>query len=97
MKPRPPVIVGAAMVSQLNSLPLLGVDPRRFLDLVVPACCQVVPLGRLRIVSLDDAIEALRSLANDGAKTAEEGRRCDALQPETVDQVLAALGMERTE
>jgi hypothetical protein len=93
------VALRASFVSQETSLQLLGVDSRRYLELVVPLCKgAVVSLGKLRLVPLDDAEAALRRLAaNDGA-SGEEGcdEERDGGQPETVDAVLAALGRVRS-
>ncbi|HSY22819.1 MAG TPA: hypothetical protein VK841_11925 [Polyangiaceae bacterium] len=93
-RPRAVVSVTAAMVSQLTCLQLLGVDPRRYLDEVVPRCKgDVTSLGQLRIVPLDIAVAALRRLA-----LTDQGEEAPARverQPETADEVLAALGLER--
>jgi hypothetical protein len=93
-RPREPVHVAAAMVSQLTCTALLGIDPRRYLDALIPLCKgDVTPLGRLRIVPLDIAVAALRRLAVTDA--GEEAPARVERQPETADEVLAALGLER--
>jgi len=93
VKPRAPVAIAPAMVSQLNCEPLLAVDPRRYLDLVLPLCKgHVIPVGKLRLVPLDVAVDALRGLTvygDDEAPPADDPR-----QPETAEAVLAALGLE---
>jgi hypothetical protein len=95
LKPRAPVVVSAASVSQLTCLALLGVDPRRFLDVLIPRCSNVAKLGRLRLVPLEDAVEGLRTLAVDDSESADEAVEPSEGQPESADEVLAALGMER--
>jgi hypothetical protein len=94
VRPRAPVAVAAAYVSQLTSLQLLGVDPRRYLDVVVPACRpEVAHVGKLRLVELARAVEALRAMApetDERPATIEDEDR----QPETAAEVLAALGKE---
>jgi hypothetical protein len=85
--------VAAAYVSQLSSLPLLGVDGRRYLDFIVPACRpNVVHVGKLRLVELARAVEALRAMAPDDGT--EPGETAADPQPETVDGVLRQLGKQ---
>ncbi|HSY24213.1 MAG TPA: hypothetical protein VK841_18930 [Polyangiaceae bacterium] len=97
LRARAPVVVAPAMVSQLNSEPTIGIDPRRFLDHLVPLCKgDVTKLGKLRLVPLDVAVEALRRLAETGEGDDAESGEPTERQPETADAVLAALGMERT-
>jgi hypothetical protein len=48
------------------------------------------------LVDIEDAERVVRVLAIDDGETAEELVDDCERQPETVDQVLAALGMERT-
>lgn len=95
MRPRAPIVVAAAYVSQLTSAPLLGIDARRFLDVLVPACRpDVIHVGKLRLVELARAVEALRAMATENDDSSTETEHDDD-QPATADQVLAALGMER--
>jgi hypothetical protein len=95
MKPRQPVAVAAVYVSQLTCLPLLGVDARRFLDVLVPKCAgDVVAIGRLRLVPLDVAVSRLRELA---AESNEHDDQADDKHeelglPTTAAGVFAALG-----
>lgn len=98
VRPRPAVALRASFVSQETSLQLLGVDARRYLDLVVPLCKgAVVSLGKLRLVPLDDAEAALRGLAsNDSTSSEVDDDDVRVGQPETVDAVLAAIGRVRT-
>lgn len=92
LKPRQPVAMAAAMISQLTSMPLIGVDERRFLDVVVPMCRDVVvSVGRLRLVPLDIAVERLRATAVGADAEAPDS---DVSQPETAAAVLARLGKE---
>ena len=86
------------MVSQLTALSLLGVDGRRFLERVVPLCGgHVVPLGNLRLVSLDVAEAALHAIADagDDVQAAEDGVGDLDEQPDTLDAVLAHVGRRR--
>jgi hypothetical protein len=54
-----------------------------------------VRVGRLRLVPLDVAVDALRALTTDGVTDGDEADEPHESQPETADAVLAALGMER--
>jgi hypothetical protein len=95
VNPKGPVVVSAAMVSQLTCLSLLGVDPRRYLDHVVPLCTgHVVPLGKLRLIPLDRAVDALRSLSVDES-TASDHHPVDIVEGVTADTLLARLGRTR--
>jgi hypothetical protein len=94
IRPRAPIVAAAQFVSQLTCLVLLGVDPRRFLDLVVPVCRpDVVRVGRLRLVPLEVAVQAIRSMTTED-EGAEPDDHDDDGQPETVAGVLGAIGME---
>jgi hypothetical protein len=101
LQPRPAVVIRPAFVSQETCLQVLGVDARRYLELVLPACAgQVTRLGKLRLVPLDAAEVALRALAAAGDDV--DGAAVDAAeheeavrQPQTVDEVLAAVGRRR--
>jgi hypothetical protein len=96
IRPRPPVTVGAAMVSQLTSLPLLGIDARRYLDHVVPLCGEaVVRLGKLRLVPVDVAVTVLQGLAAPQDAATEPDGPNDDEQPRSIDDVLARVGLER--
>jgi hypothetical protein len=87
LRPRASLTVSAAMVSQLTCLALLGVDARRYLDVVVPACRpDIIYLGKLRLIELARAVEALRSMVVECADGDEER------QPETANDVFRALG-----
>ena len=96
MRPHAPVVTAAQFVSQLSCAALLGVDPRRFLDVVVPLCRpDVVHVGKLRLIEVARAVDVLRGMvAGDGAEgpTTDED---EPGQPETAEEVLAALGLER--
>lgn len=98
LKPRTPIAVQAAFVSQENCAALLGVNPRRFLEHVVPLCGgHVVKLGKLRLVPLDVAIAKLRALASSDDVEGIDLTRDDDddPQPQTADDVLRALGKTR--
>jgi hypothetical protein len=104
LRPRQPVAVAAAYVSQLTCLQLLGIDARRYLETVVPRCKgDVVPLGKLRLVPLDVAVLRLRELAASdddehrgvAADASEVDVEAEDDQPTSVDAVLRRLGKER--
>lgn len=95
LRPRQPLALAAATVSQLTCLSLLGVDPRRYLDHLVPLCGdEIARLGRLRVVPMDVAVEALRRLAARGEGPADDEFE-DTDEPRSVDDVLAQIGRER--
>jgi hypothetical protein len=78
----------------LNCEATLGIDPRRFLEVLVPHCANVATVGKLRVVSIEDADEALRSLAKSSAESAAT-EDADADEDLTTDQFLAKLGRRR--
>jgi hypothetical protein len=98
VKPRAPVVVRPAHVSQLNCEAILGIDPRRFLELLVPRCAHVSIVGKLRVISVEDADDALRSLATDSSELAatEVDVNGDDDEIGTADDVLRRLGRRRT-
>ena len=92
LKARPAIAMRASFVSQENTRELLGIDARRFLERVVPLCRpSVTALGKLRLVPIDVAEEAIRRLASAEVETSTDG---DDPQPETAAAVLSALGKE---
>jgi hypothetical protein len=94
MRPPPPVPVQPAFVSQLTCLALLGIDPRRYLDALVPRCHGSVALvGKLRLLPLEVAVAALRRAEPDDGEQDDNVAR--ERQPETAAEVLAALGRRR--
>jgi hypothetical protein len=94
-KPRPVLVLRASFVSQETSFAVLGLTPRKFLDLLVPRCRgEVVRVGRTVLVPLEVAEARLRSLAGDSAAV-EAQHDDDDGQPASVDQVLASVGMRR--
>lgn len=101
LRPRAPVAIAAAMVSQLNCEALLGMDSRRYLDLLLPICKgAVVRLGKLRLIPLDVAVARLRALSTVApvdAPVAGDGDDQDQdPQPESADAFLASIGRRRT-
>jgi hypothetical protein len=98
LRPRPAIALRASFVSQENCLQVLGVDARRFLERVVPTCkASVVSLGKLRLVPIDDAEAALRRLATPAGQHSDDGDDNPVdLQPQTPEEVLAKLGLERS-
>ena len=94
IRPTAPVAVTPCFVSQTTSLAVLGIDPMRYLDHLLPLCRDhIVRVGKLRLLPLHIAVDALRSLADSPeVDIAPDGPS----QPETADSVLEALGLERT-
>ncbi len=99
--PRPPIFLRPSFVSQETAFTVLGLPPRKFLDVLVPRCRgEVVRVGRTVLVPTEAAELALRSLALDHGDPAlgpdeisdEDGA---GEQPATVDAVLAIVGMHR--
>ena len=97
IRPRGVVPLAAVFVSQETCLAVLGVDARRYLELVVPLCKgDVSAIGKLRLVPLDVAEAAIRALAKAGDNETDDGAAAvDPGEPRTVDEVLARLGWER--
>lgn len=94
LRPRPDVVAAPTHVSQITCTALLGIDPRRYLDLLLahPEVPRAA-IGKLRVVALDDLRALLARLAtSDDSAPAEV--RDDA--PATADAVLAAIGMRRS-
>jgi hypothetical protein len=90
-KPRPPVALRASFVSQENCFAVLGVDPRRYLERVVPLCRgHVIALGKLRLTPIDVAEEKLCEMA--ATPSADDDDEC---QPRSVNEVLRAVGRAR--
>lgn len=89
---RPPVVVSPLLISQLNCEPLCGIDARRFLELLPRLNVTVAKIGKLRLVDAD----SLRSSILAQTSCAPSRDAVDlARQPETVDEVLAMLGLRR--
>ncbi len=100
IKPRSPIAIAPATVSQLSSLQTLGVDERRFLELVVPKCGHVSKLGRLRVVEVEEAIRVLRELSPAGEGEVETRVSSDAPPAEDPEEeeggsLLTKLGRVR--
>ncbi len=59
--PRPPIVLRPSFVSQETALTILGLTPRKFLDVLVPRCRrEVVRVGRTVLVPTEAAELALR-------------------------------------
>jgi hypothetical protein len=97
-KPRPPVVVRPSFVSQDSSPALLGLSPRKFLEVLVPKCASdVVRVGRTVLIPLDAAEGALRALSTGGDDNdLDSNANDDSMTPTSVDAVLATVGMRRT-
>ncbi len=94
LKPRAPVVTAPIAVSQLTCQSLLGIDDRRFLELVVPRCKGVARVGRLRIVEADEVRRVLRDLAPVEEDEPAPVAANDGVEP-SVDDMLAKLGRRR--
>jgi hypothetical protein len=75
---------------------ITGIDARRFLELlgahpVLPR----TPVGRLRIVAVDDLRALLARLALTSGDASTDELLVDE-QPETADALLARIGMRKT-
>jgi hypothetical protein len=97
-KPRSPVVVRPSFVSQDSAPALLGLSPRKFLEVLVPKCAgDVVRVGRTVLIPLDAVEGALRALSTGGeADGLNSTRDDDSAIPTSVDAVLATVGMRRT-
>ena len=100
LRPREPVSAMPSFVSQLTSLPLLGIDDRRYRELLVDH--PEVPrtrIGKLVLVELDAMRELLRRLAveapSGNAEAEPAGEDDDDRRLDSPDAVLAAIGRRR--
>lgn len=98
MRPRDRSLMAAVAVSQLTIEAVVGIDPRRYLELL--AAHPELPrtsVGRLRIVPLDGLQDLLAHLAVSAAPAGEDGGEDDGEpSPLTADTVLARIGLRRT-
>ena len=96
LKPRANVPVAAVTVTQLTCLPLLGIDPRRFLEFVHRARVPSSRVGKLVVVDLDTLRTRLAEMARDvGSEPTPVAALIDRDEPESGDDVLAQLGRRR--
>lgn len=97
MRPREPVAVYPIAISQLNCEAVAGINPRRFLDWL--AAHPKIPrarIGRLAIVEASVFLAHLAEIsACAGVEPVERAEPDDDEVPETVDGVLARLGLRR--
>ncbi len=107
---RPTISVRPLFVSQETAFVVLGITPRKFLDLVVPMCRDsVVRIGKSALIPADVAEGRLLALAARGASanpttaTARgdgdgdgDGKNDDGEGAQTVDEILRRLGRQRT-
>jgi hypothetical protein len=96
LRPREPIAPAPTHVSQLTSLPIAGIDSRRYLELLiehpeVPRAC----VGRLRVVSIDDLRALLARIASTSAPETTPAGLGDDDQLRSADDALRALGMRR--
>lgn len=100
LRPREPIATVPSHVSQLNCTPILGIDPRRYLEFLREARIPHARVGKLRIAELHVLRDRLQKLATstrvDVAAVDDEQEyalvEVDEEQPESVDAVLAKLG-----
>lgn len=96
LKPLPPIAVRPTTVTQLTCLEMLGVNARRFLELL--AAHPDLPrtrLGKLAVVRIEDWdrwVVLHASVADDAVR---DGDRDARDQPESAEAVLAQLGLRK--
>lgn len=95
-KPAVPIAPAPLSVSQLNCLALVGIDPRRWLELLLAHA--EVPrsaVGKLRVVAVDDLRMLLAALActKDAADVIDPVEDDD--QPTSAGDVLSRLGLRK--
>ncbi len=104
LRSREPITTAPSHVSQLNCMPILGIDARRYLEFIreyeVPHAC----VGKLRVAELHVLRDRLRQLATSTTLDVADDLDVQGIepcneddQPETVDAVLAKLGRRSTE
>jgi len=92
----PPVVMRPSFVSQSTTLALLGLCPRKFLEVLVPKCkADVIRVGRTVLIPLDVAEATLRTLAMDAVELGDDTVAEDDVQFASVDAVLASVGARR--
>lgn len=103
LRARDPITTAPSHVTQLTSMPILGIDSRRYLDFLreneIPHAC----VGKLRVADVQVLRDRLRQLASSTRVDADEDddsaateAEVDDGQPETVDAVLAKIGRRST-
>lgn len=94
LKSKPLVVVAPVMISQLNCAAICGVDPRRFLELLLRLDIRVAKIGKLRLVDAEEFRVCLyeRMTPSTSPSAPVDLER----QPETADEVLAVLGLRVT-
>ena len=86
----PRELAAPALVSQLSAPSILGIDARRYLEIIVPACRpEVIELGKLRLVRLEVALAAIERLS----RTRPELAPVDA---ESEGELARRLGLRRS-
>ncbi len=95
IRPREPISVAPATVTQLTCLAILGIDPRRWLEIVAKWNVRRARVGKLVVVALPTMLEALAAHAAEAADDSPTDDEDDG-QPQTADAVLAAIGCRRT-
>ena len=84
-------------VSQETAFAVLGLPPRKFLEVLVPRCRNaVVRVGRTVLLPIDAAEAALLSLADESATFADADEVNLGEHPVSVDAVLASVNMRRS-
>ena len=95
LRPRPAVVVRPSYVSDETCFAVLGIVPRKFREQLVPLCEQATRLGHTVAVPLDEAEQAMRTLAAtpdaDDEQTSDER---DEDEPTSVADVMRRAGRE---
>lgn len=86
---RPPSVVAPLLISQLNCESICGIDARRFLELLPRLSVTVAKIGKLRLVDAERFRAQVLAAADDPALALRDDSH---LQPESVEEVLAAIG-----
>lgn len=95
LRPRDPIVIAAVLVSQENCLAVIGVNPQRYLEKIVPLCAgHVAELGKLRIIPVAVVLDAVRRLAS--MRTNDAAIDVEIADEHTTDSLLASVGMRRT-
>jgi hypothetical protein len=81
--------VNPRLVSQLNCGPAVGMNPRRFLELLPLLGIPIARRGKLRLVQLDAFEAALMKLAE---TSTSDAAAIETDQPTTAAAVLARIG-----
>jgi hypothetical protein len=95
LRSRPPPSITPVYVSQLTVEALVGINPRRYLDLLAahPNVTRA-EVGKLRVVALED-LRALLARLSDTSTAEKPSSDVDDEPAASTDDVLAQLGVRR--